>query len=73
MWLHVKNYLWSAKVFLQLWLYLKFHYIEDFEELLIRAGCRVVVSKRFKVYHFPRGGKIIVEDDAVEIIPASVA
>ena len=67
----MKNYLWFVKVFLQLWFYLKFHYLEDFEASLIRSGCRVVVSQSFKVYHFPRGGKVIIESDVVELIPAN--
>ena len=69
----MKKYLWSAKVFLQLWFYLKFHTIEDFEEMLFRAGCTVSFSQKCKFFYFPRGGKIIIEGDVIELIPANAS
>lgn len=64
------KYLWFMKVYVQLWFYLKFHSIEDFEEKLFNAGCAVSFSQKCKIFHFPRGGKVIIEDDFVEVIPA---
>jgi len=66
----MKNILWALVMKIRLWWYLRTHYIDDLEQQLLRVGSRVVSGHGVKVYHLPKGGRIIIGDETVEIIPA---
>lgn len=62
--------IWAIVIKIRLWMYLRTHCIDDLEEQLMHVSSRVVSGHGVRVYYFPKGGRILVGDDMVEIIPA---
>lgn len=65
----MKSYLWAFVIQIKLWLWLRRHSIEEFERQLELMGCTFVYSGKAKVWTLPRKGKIITDEESVEIIP----